>query len=103
MINNADNFILLNLICSYSKYIGYISVVYNIFVIIIYYYFHLRSYLVVTKTHLMALCETENKDFARVTVNRNLASILKITCKKKHPELVTFQYGVSSEVTDMDR
>lgn len=61
------------------------------------------SYLVCTITHLMALRLTDKNDYAHITVNRPLAAIAKITCKKKHPEFVTFQYGSVTNITDMDR
>ncbi|KAK7591044.1 hypothetical protein V9T40_002657 [Parthenolecanium corni] len=65
-------------------------------------YFH-ECYLVCTLTHLMALRLTDKNDYAHITVNRPLAAIAKITCKKKHPEFVTFQYGSVTNITDMDR
>lgn len=65
--------------------------------------FHISSYLVCTLTHLMALRLTDKNDYAHITVNRPLAAIAKITCKKKHPEFVTFQYGSVTNITDMDR
>jgi len=45
---------------------------------------------------------------AWVQVRRALGSIVKITSKKKHPELITFKYGANNGdkgivVTDLDR
>nr|CAG4651717.1 EOG090X03TX [Triops cancriformis] len=68
------------------------------------------AYLLVTETHLFALRElpdSTNKGMARVTVRRGLTSIVKITSKKRHPELISFKYGTSEgeevTITDMDR
>lgn len=60
-------------------------------------------HLVATDTHLIAIRRSDKKDYGHVTVNRPLASIAKITCRKKHPEFVTFQYGSPNDITDMDR
>uniref|UniRef100_A0A2M4BFB8 TBC1 domain family member 23 n=1 Tax=Anopheles marajoara TaxID=58244 RepID=A0A2M4BFB8_9DIPT len=66
------------------------------------------SYLLVTATHLLVLRELEKrKDRARIIVRRPLQSIVKITAKKRHRDLITFKYGYPEEenlvVTDMDR
>ncbi|XP_022116147.2 TBC1 domain family member 23 [Pieris rapae] len=66
------------------------------------------SYLVVTETHLVILREIPNKKgFAKVLSRRLLSTIVKITAKKRHPELITFKYGVpdgdSLLIKDMDR
>ncbi|XP_045514813.1 TBC1 domain family member 23 [Pieris brassicae] len=66
------------------------------------------SFLVVTETHLVILREIPNKKgFAKVLSRRLLSTIVKITAKKRHPELITFKYGVpdgdSLLIKDMDR
>lgn len=65
------------------------------------------SYLLVTPTHIIVLRELERKDKARVIVRRPLQSIVKITAKKRHRDLITFKYGYPEEenlvITDMDR
>lgn len=47
------------------------------------------------------------KGFAHIVVRRLLSAIVKITSKKKHPELITFKYGVPEGdnlvISDMDR
>ena len=45
---------------------------------------------------------------AWIQARRALGSIVKITSKKKHPEIITFKYGTSSDeqgirVSDQDR
>ena len=67
------------------------------------------SHLIVTETHLYVLREIpEHPHTAWLQVRRALGSVVKITSKKKHPELITFKYGTSSSdagivVTDLDR
>ncbi|EFX89462.1 hypothetical protein DAPPUDRAFT_40846, partial [Daphnia pulex] len=66
------------------------------------------SYLLITPSHLYALREIEDRPgFARISVNRSLSSIMKITSKKRHPEFITFKYGnIKGEETiivDLDR
>lgn len=65
------------------------------------------SYLLVTASHIIVLRELDRKDTARVIVRRVLESIVKITAKKRHRDLITFKYGYPEEdslvVTDMDR
>lgn len=39
------------------------------------------------------LRETGEKDVAEVSVRRLLSEVIKITSKKKLPELITFKYG----------
>lgn len=47
------------------------------------------------------------KGFAHIVVRRPLSAIVKITSKKKRPELITFKYGVPEGdvlvISDMDR
>ncbi|XP_075224896.1 TBC1 domain family member 23 [Lycorma delicatula] len=67
-----------------------------------------NSYLVVSASHIYVLREVPKvKDKARLVVKRSLSSIAKITCKKKHPELITFQYGGAQGdgliISDYDR
>ncbi|XP_038214862.1 TBC1 domain family member 23-like [Zerene cesonia] len=66
------------------------------------------SYLVITETHLIILREIPNKKGqAKVLSRRLLSTIVKITAKKRHPELITFKYGVPDGdnllIKDMDR
>ncbi|XP_052893806.1 TBC1 domain family member 23 isoform X2 [Anopheles moucheti] len=66
------------------------------------------SYLLVTATHMIVLRELETRrDRARIIVRRLLQSIVKITAKKRHRDLITFKYGYPEEenlvITDMDR
>ncbi|RZF36047.1 hypothetical protein LSTR_LSTR005863 [Laodelphax striatellus] len=65
-------------------------------------------HLVVSATHIYVLREVpRSKDKARLVVRRPLSAIAKITCKKKQPELITFQYGESHgkemKINDQDR
>lgn len=67
-----------------------------------------NSHLIVTETHLIVLREIpEKKGLTQVIVRRPLSTIVKITAKKRHPELITFKYGVpegeSLIISDMDR
>lgn len=50
------------------------------------------GYVVVTDTHLYFVREIDGVR-GEVTVARLLSSVIKITSKKKHPELITFKYG----------
>ncbi|OWR52708.1 hypothetical protein KGM_205801 [Danaus plexippus plexippus] len=66
------------------------------------------SHLVVTETHLIILREIPNKKgVAKILSRRPLSTIVKITAKKRHPELITFKYGVPDGdnllIKDMDR
>lgn len=66
-----------------------------------------ESHLIVTKTHLVVLRDIDKKGNAQVIARRLLSSIVKITAKKRHRDLITFKYGVSDNdnllITDMDR
>lgn len=67
-----------------------------------------ETYLVVTETHMIVLREVPNKQGkARVMSRRPLSNIVKITAKKRHPELITFKYGLPDAdnliIKDMDR
>lgn len=67
-----------------------------------------KSYLIVTDSHLIVLREiSEKKGIAEIIVRRPLSAVVKITAKKRHPELITFKYGVpdgdSVLISDMDR
>ncbi|XP_055593027.1 TBC1 domain family member 23 [Uranotaenia lowii] len=66
-----------------------------------------ESYLLVTASHMIVLRELDQKDKARVIVRRPLNSIVKITAKKRHRDLITFKYGYTEDenlvITDMDR
>ncbi|XP_050035102.2 TBC1 domain family member 23 [Dermacentor andersoni] len=58
------------------------------------------SHLLVTDTHLYLLRElSHKKGTARVVSQRPLLSVLKITSKKQHPELITFKYGLNDNAT----
>lgn len=65
-----------------------------------------ESHLIITESHLIVLRDLE-KGQAQVIVKRPLASIAKITAKKRHKELITFKYGYTEGdkdiITDMDR
>ncbi|XP_063619964.1 TBC1 domain family member 23 [Cydia splendana] len=66
------------------------------------------SCLVVTETHLIVLRDIPNKrGMYKVLSRRPLSTIVKITAKKRHPELITFKYGVPDGdnllIKDMDR
>ncbi|XP_018423832.1 PREDICTED: TBC1 domain family member 23 isoform X3 [Nanorana parkeri] len=55
------------------------------------------SNLLVTATHMYCLREIQSrKGFAYIQSRQALSSVVKITSKKKHPELITFKYGNSS-------
>lgn len=67
-----------------------------------------NSYLLITATHLYALREIQDRPgFARLSVNRSLGSIMRITSKKRHPEFITIKYGNMNEdetvIVDLDR
>lgn len=66
------------------------------------------SHLIVTETHLVVLRDIPNKKgAAKVLSRRPLSTIVKITAKKRHPELITFKYGIPDGdnllIKDMDR
>lgn len=65
------------------------------------------SHLILTKTHLVVLRDLDKKGTAEIIVRRPLSSIVKITAKKRHRDLITFKYGVPDGdellITDMDR
>lgn len=59
-------------------------------------------------THLIVLREIAGrKGAAHVIVKRPLSSIVKITSRKRHPDLITFKYGTTQNdtllISDMDR
>lgn len=53
------------------------------------------------------LRHTGKRDSAKVIVRKPLSAIVRITRKKKYPQLITFKYGSpqgdSLNITDMDR
>lgn len=66
------------------------------------------SLLLVTDSHLIVLREIqERKGAAHVIVKRPLTSIVKITSRKKHSDLITFKYGKTqyndTVISDMDK
>lgn len=70
--------------------------------------FTVFSHLLVTDSHIYVLRDIPGrKGFAHIVVRRLLSAIVKITSKKKHPELITFKYGVPEGdnlvISDMDR
>ncbi|XP_019874769.1 TBC1 domain family member 23 isoform X2 [Aethina tumida] len=70
--------------------------------------FMYKSHLIVTATELIVLREVPNmKGHAEVIVKRPLSAIVKITARKRHPDLITFKYGVPDgenlKISDMDR
>ena len=71
--------------------------------------FFFISHLLLTDTLLFVVREAEGKNNeGHVTARRTLASIMKITSKKKHPNLITLKYGTTLpngdvSITDMDR
>ncbi|XP_023614624.1 TBC1 domain family member 23 isoform X3 [Myotis lucifugus] len=55
------------------------------------------SHLLVTATHMYCLREIlSRKGLAYIQSRQALNSVVKITSKKKHPDLITFKYGNSS-------
>ncbi|XP_067009711.1 TBC1 domain family member 23 isoform X2 [Anabrus simplex] len=67
-----------------------------------------ESNLLVTNSHIYVLRDIPGrKGFAQIKVRRPLSAIVKITSKKKHPEVITFKYGVpegdSLVVSDLDK
>ncbi|KAH8297986.1 hypothetical protein KR018_003953, partial [Drosophila ironensis] len=64
------------------------------------------SHLIITPGHLVVLREL-GRGQAQIMVRRPLASIVKITAKKRHRDLITFKYGFPDGdgllITDMDR
>ena len=64
------------------------------------------SYLAITPTHLVVVREFSGKK-GKVIARRLLASIVKISARKRHRDLITFKYGNAGEenvvITDMDR
>jgi hypothetical protein len=66
------------------------------------------STLIVTTSHLFILRHIpQKKGLALIQARRALGSIVKITSKKKYPELITFKYGTLEDdgfhVTDVDK
>ncbi|XP_013415519.1 TBC1 domain family member 23 [Lingula anatina] len=66
-----------------------------------------ESHLLITESHMYVLRDIPNKKgMALIMHRRPLATILKITSKKKLPELISFKYGTNGEemkITDVDR
>ena len=71
--------------------------------------FSVSSHLLVMDSHIYILREIpDRKGMAWIQARRPLASIVKITSKKRHPELITFKYGSNDDtrgliVADLDR
>lgn len=73
-----------------------------------YRHFFYFSQLLVTDSHLIVLREIpERKGAAHVIVKRPLTSIVKITSRKRHADLITFKYGTTqyndTVISDMDK
>lgn len=71
-------------------------------------WFFCFSQLLVTDSHLIVLREIpERKGAAHVIVKRPLTSIVKITSRKRHADLITFKYGTTqyndTVISDMDK
>ncbi|KAG7457410.1 hypothetical protein JOB18_029432 [Solea senegalensis] len=55
------------------------------------------SHLLITATHMYCLREiASRKGFAYIQSRQALNSVVKITSKKKHPELITFKFGTNN-------
>lgn len=70
--------------------------------------FFFFSHLLVTESHLIVLREIPGrKGAAHVMVKRPLSSIVRITSRKRHPDLITFKYGTTQSdtaiISDMDK
>lgn len=51
----------------------------------------------ITATHMYCLREiASRKGFAYIQSRQPLNSVVKITSKKKHPELITFKFGTNN-------
>lgn len=66
------------------------------------------SHLLITATHMYCLREiASRRGFAYIQSRQALNSVVKITSKKKHPELITFKFGSNSsaggEITAVER
>ena len=66
------------------------------------------SYILLTEVQLFILREIPKRDgWAYIQNRHHLGSIMKITSKRKHPDLITFRYGTSDgeniEVTETER
>lgn len=65
-----------------------------------------ESYLILLSKKIEVLRE-EHGGMAKIIVRRPLSSIVKITAKKRHRDLITFKYGIPDGdnliITDMDR
>lgn len=58
----------------------------------------LKSVLVLTDSLLLVIRESGTRQpVGRLAASRSLASIIKITSKKCHPDLITFKYGSAAE------
>jgi len=56
------------------------------------------SYILLTSTQLFILREIVDKErpgWAHIQSRPHLSSVVKITSKRKHPDLITFKYGTS--------
>ncbi|XP_061681809.1 TBC1 domain family member 23 isoform X2 [Syngnathoides biaculeatus] len=61
------------------------------------------SHLLVTATHMYCLREIgARKGFAYIQSRQALSSVVKITSKKKHPELITFKFGSNNSTAGVE-
>ncbi|XP_077440883.1 TBC1 domain family member 23 isoform X2 [Vanacampus margaritifer] len=61
------------------------------------------SHLLVTATHMYCLREiAARKGFAYIQSRQALSSVVKITSKKKHPELITFKFGSNNAAAGVE-
>ncbi|XP_019642829.1 PREDICTED: TBC1 domain family member 23-like isoform X7 [Branchiostoma belcheri] len=68
----------------------------------------LPSHLLLTSTHMYVLRDNpDRKGMSFIQSRHALTEVVKITSKKRHPDLITFKYGISEEegvqVTGMER
>ena len=62
---------------------------------VVIFYFSLKSYLLLTKTHLYGLTQKANRKngMVEISVRHPLSSIIKIATKSSCPEMISFTYG----------
>lgn len=61
-------------------------------------YFSPFSYILLMETHMYVLREINKRPgWAHIQHRHHLGSVVKITSKRKHPDLITFKYGTSDQ------
>lgn len=70
--------------------------------------FSFRSYILLTDVQMFILREIPKRDgWAHIQNRHHLTSVVKITSKRRHPDLITFRYGTSDcetiQVTETER